>query len=285
MKNKNKIGDEMNQKLHTMAADIPVVILCGGAGISLEAHRSLVPKAMVDIDGAPLLQYILTHYTRFGFKRFILCSGSGGMLIKEYVSHLSFLDHRLIYNVNKGRVEIRCVPETPQATQRAEWHIEVVDTGIENMTGSRLSQMRMLLEGSQTFCLTYGDTISDIDLHELFAFHQQHGKTGTLLAVHNPTRFRILGLRDGDFAVRGFSEKPILDKDYINGGFYIFNKSIFNVKTLTQDSSCVLENEVLDELIAGNNLCAFRHKGFWQPLDNARDRKTISTYLKKMSDK
>jgi glucose-1-phosphate cytidylyltransferase len=128
--------------------------------------------------------------------------------------------------------------------------------------------------------VTYGDTLSSVDLNDLLLFHASHEKTGTLLAVHNPTRFRILGLADDDDVIRGFSEKPVLERDYINGGFYIFNSAIFDAKALSSSSSCVLETAVLEELISRKQLLSYRHDGFWQSLDNERDRNKLAAYVR-----
>jgi len=149
------------------------------------------------------------------------------------------------------------------------------------MTGSRLAQVRSMVDYSPSFCLTYGDTLADVNLRELFLFHVTHEKTATLLAAHIPTRFRILGLCDDTDLVKGFSEKPVLERDYINGGFYIFNKSIFDLEKLSKDPQCVLETDVLEELVFKKELYVYRYNDFWQPLDNERDMRKISQILKK----
>lgn len=233
---------------------VPVGILAGGAGVHLGPGGETIPKAMVEVDGEPILAHLLRHFGAAGFRRFVVCAGFGRPSIEAYVRE-------------------RLAADVPRST---EWEIAVVDTGVPNRTGSRLMQARPLLEAAPRFFLTYADTLSDVDPRDLLAFHRSHGKAGTLLAVHNPTRFRILGLVEDDAAIRGFSDKPVLEKDYINGGFYVFERGIFSVGALSADERCTLENEVLEELVARKELCALRYDGFWQPVDNERDRRALA---------
>jgi glucose-1-phosphate cytidylyltransferase len=241
----------MNEGLDKMIKEMPVVILTGGRGINLGSNGKIIPKPMVEMNGTPILKYIIRHYADAGFRKFILCTGFGGDMIKKYVAGLP-----------------------------KEWNIKTVDTGTDNLTGSRLAQVKDLIS-APTFCVTYGDTFSDVDLKEELAFHLSHGKTATLLAVHNPTRFRILGLVDDEDIVKGLSEKPILEKDYINGGFYFLNSTIFRSNKLSTSPSCVFEKDVLEDLAAQKELFAFRFNGIWHPLDNSRDQATISKILEK----
>ena len=229
-----------------MIKDMPVVILAGGKGINLGEKCDIIPKPMVSVNGKPLLGHIIGHYMKYGFKKFIIAGGYGQKMISDY---------------------IRAIPGGAD--------IRLVDTGIDSMTGSRLAQLRKMIEPAGIFCLTYGDTISDVDLAEELGFHLKHKKTATLLAAHNPTRFRILGLIEDEDVVKGMAEKPILEKDYINGGYYIMNASIFTNKKLSSEPSCVLEEQVLEDLVSKKELYAFRHNGVWQPLDNERDRQKI----------
>lgn len=242
----------MKGEINNIIAGMPVVILAGGAGINLGLNGSMIPKTMVEVNGVPLLLYIMDHYSKAGFRKFIICAGYGLEKIKEL-----------------------------PGLSRKDWDVNVVDTGINNMTGSRLAQVSSMADYSSVFCLTYGDTLSDANLRDLLLFHLSHGRTATLLAAHNPTRFRILGLYDVDDIVKGFSERPVLEKDYVCGGFYIFNREIFDLKKLSVDPACVLETDVLEELVSKKELYAYRHNGFWQPLDNERDRKNLSLFLKK----
>jgi len=259
----------MKEKIDKIISEIPVIILAGGAGINLGLNGAVIPKPMVEINGIPLLLYIMDCYGKAGIKKFIICGGYRLEIIREFIKHFPLL------NNYKGQLGGQY-----DAVDRTKWEITVVDTGINNMTGSRLAQARSMVDYSPMFCLTYGDTLSDINLQDMFLFHIAHKKPATLLAVHNPTRFRILGLCDNDDLVKGFSEKPVLERDYVNGGFYIFNKSIFDLKKLSKDPHCVLEADVIEELVSKKELYAYRYNDFWQPLDNERDMQKISQMLK-----
>ncbi|HPT39951.1 MAG TPA: sugar phosphate nucleotidyltransferase [Candidatus Omnitrophota bacterium] len=248
----------MSQAVKNDLKNIPVVILAGGKGINLGPQGRCIAKPLVEINGIPLLLYIMDHYGKAGFGKFIICGGFGIDSVKAFVANIPALGARL-----------------KPAVDRSKWSISVADTGMDNMTGSRLAQISSMLKSSPLFCLTYGDTVAGVGLEELLSFHLSHQKTGTLLAVHNPTRFRILGLCGDEDLIKGFAEKPVLEKDYINGGFYIFNSSIFNLKSLFPDPACVLETTVLEELILQKQLCAYRFNGFWQHLDTERDKQKI----------
>ncbi len=270
----------MTHKSEITAHDIPVVILAGGTGISLGPQGSTIPKTMVEINGLPLLLHLMDHYGRFGFRKFIICAGHHAELLKEFAARIPFIGNKTTVKMKQGKIELQLLPESRQFPHRSDWEITIIDTGIDSMTGSRLAQVRSYVDTAPAFCVTYGDTLSNVDLHDLLAFHSGHGKTGTLLAVHNPTRFRILGLAEDDDMIKGFSEKPVLERDYINGGFYIFNTSLFEMKTLSSASSCVFETAVLEELISHKQLMAYRYNGFWQSLDNERDRNKLAAYVR-----
>ncbi|MCX5706422.1 MAG: sugar phosphate nucleotidyltransferase [Candidatus Omnitrophica bacterium] len=239
--------------------EIPVVILSGGVGIRMGKDEGFIPKSMVEINKHPLLFYIMSHYGASGFKRFIICGGHRIDTIKKYV--------------------VRIKKDYPVSL---DWRIEVINTGVENMTGSRVAQIRERIGKCPVFCLTYGDTISDVNLQELLSFHSNQKKMGTLVAVHPSIRFRILGLYGDEDTIRGFSAKPILQNDFINGGYYVFNSTIFNLDSLKTDSKCILETGVLEDIVSQNELCAYRHTGFWQNLDTERDREKISEWLNKV---
>ena len=232
-------------------AHIPVIILTGGNGIRLGENGENIPKTMVCIHGKPLLQYIIEHYIKFGYQKFILCAGKGKEMVMDFVKN---------YTTN---VEIT-----------------VVDTGIENRTGSRLAQVSDLAKDSECIALTYGDTYSDVDLDKVLECHIKSGKKATLLAVNNPTRFRILGLVDNDNTVRGFASKPVLEKDFINGGFFFLKPGVFLSKNLSKEENCTFENEVLEELVREKELNSCRHLGVWVPVDCERDISTLEQIIK-----
>jgi glucose-1-phosphate cytidylyltransferase len=192
----------------------------------------------------------MSHYVRFDYKNFIICTGLGGEQIRNYFT-------------NKKR----------------DWQISMVDTGMENKTGSRLAQINDLLTPYDFFLLTYADTFCDVDIEKEISFHQNHKRMATLLGVHLPTRFLILGQYGDDPAVRGFSEKTIIKKDFINGGFYIFNRSMLKLNSLSSMPQCVLETDILVELVSNRELMFYRHDGIWQYVDSEREQATLSSIL------
>lgn len=238
---------------------IPVVILAGGEGISTAA--GVLPKPLLKLDGKALLSRIIEAYDAAGFRRFIVAAGKGGALIRKYLLEQGAALCREGHAFSEYRLRLGAAPV----------RLTVADTGADSATGARLAAVRPLLKGADRFCLTYGDTISDIDPREVLKFHLEQNRAATLLAVHMPVRFRVLGLYAEDVAVRGFAEHPILERDYINGGYYIFEKKIFSTKAFSGGESFVLENELLDELSEKRELCAYRYDGFWHYLDSERD--------------
>ena len=244
--------------------NIPVVILAGGVGIRIGKDLERIPKAMIDVNGIPILLCVMDHYAKYGFSKFIICAGYGKEVVEEFVKRIPAINTNLNINVKARGID------------RSKWQIKVVDTGIENKTASRLALVRGIVSKSPFFCLTYGDTYSDINIDKLLQFHFSHRKTASLLAVHMPTRFRILGLYGDDPLLRGFSDKPILQNDYINGGFYVFNDSIFQLSSLNASVNNSLEIDILEELVAKKEICAYKYsKGIWQYIDNERNRKEL----------
>lgn len=268
----------MSKNLNDALNSIPVVILAGGTGTNVGSDK-IIPKPMVEINGVPLLLYILDHYGKFGFKKFIICAGYHSELIKEFAGRINLFDSQLNIKYSQDRIPKYSITPYSDTIDRTNWDITVIDTGINNSTGSRVAQIHHLVNTSPMFCLTYGDTISDINIHNLITFHLSHKKNASLVAVNLPIRFRILGLYGDSDLIRGFSEKPVLQKDFINGGFYVFNNSIFNLKSLRTDPECTLETEVLEELVVKKELYSFKHAGFWQHVDTERDRQKVSLWL------
>lgn len=228
---------------------IPVVILAGGNGTTLGTglRRS---KTMVEVCGRPLIDHVVDFFAHAGFRSFLVAAGLGRA---ELSAHLC---------------------------QRPQLSIEVVDTGDAENTGARLARLREHLGGAEQFILTYGDVISDLSLQRLLDFHAAHGKTASLAAVHIPTRFRILGLHDVRDDVLGFADRPILQKDFISGGFYVLSREVLALPELTPSASCSFEFDVLPALVARRQVMAFRHEGYWQSLDTERDLTRLETYLR-----
>jgi glucose-1-phosphate cytidylyltransferase len=212
-------------------------ILCGGRGTRFGEHGSRTPKGLIGIGGDPILMHLMRHYASFGLREFVLCLGHLGDTIRDH-----FAKHPL-----DG-----CT-------------MEFGETGLDTNTGGRLARVRATLAGEDTFCVTYGDGLADVDLHRLLAFHRAHGKLATVTAVHPYSAFGLLTLTEDD-RVLAFREKPRM-AEWVNGGFFVFNQGIFEY--LTDD--CVLEREPFEQLAAAQQLMAFRHPGFWKCMDTSKD--------------
>ena len=246
-----------------------VVILCGGKGTRLREKSETIPKPMVSIGGRPILWHIMKIYSRFGFNDFVLALGYKSEVIKQY-----FLNYRVMCNdfiLDMGRnQDIRYQGEDVVEN----WKITFADTGEDAMTGSRVARINKYVEGD-SFLLTYGDGLADIDLSRLIRFHQEHGRIGTVSGVHMPSRFGKLVIDPENSLVKKFTEKPLESgtSDYINGGFFVFNREFF--RYVHSDNSCVLEREPLEQLAKDGELAVYRHGGYWQCMDTYRDWLTL----------
>ena len=239
-----------------------VVLLAGGRGTRLSEETSLRPKPMVEIGGKPILRHIMNTYAAHGFKDFIVACGYKGELIKEYFANFRLHDSDALVDLRTGKVELR-------NSRTPDWKIACVDTGLDVLTGGRLLRMKSWLKGP--FMVTYGDGVSDVDVAALWAFHKKHGKLATVTAVRPPARFG--GLEMGkDGAVRAFTEKPQTGEGWINGGFFVFEPELLSY--LTGDD-CTLEREPLERVAREGQLMAYRHEGFWQPMDTLRDKENL----------
>ena len=237
-----------------------VVILCGGKGTRLKETSGTIPKALVEVGGRPILWHIMKIYSAYGFSEFILCLGHKGQMIKEYfMESESWRCQDFELSHHEGRPEVRLLNDQPQ-----NWKITFADTGEETPTGGRIKKIEPLIQ-EDIFMVTYGDGVSNIDITKLLEFHKRHGKTGTVTAVSPSSQFGLLDIRDDD-QVASFREKPKVDQ-WINGGFFIFNKEFF--KCLHTDD--VLEQAPLENLAKSGELKAFRHKAYWQCLDTYKD--------------
>ena len=236
-----------------------VVILAGGLGTRLSEETASRPKPMVEIGERPILYHVMCHYASFGCTDFIVACGYRGEVIKKYFADFCYHSQDLIVSLKTG--EIQMVGGAPP-----DWRVHAIDTGRDSMTGGRLLALRDQLAHGAFMC-TYGDGLSSVAIDELVAFHKSHGKLATVTAVHPPARFGLLKL-DGD-GVASFSEKPQTDTDWINGGFFVFEPGILDyIEGL--DSS--LEKDVLERVAADGQLQAFRHRGFFQPMDTLREK-------------
>ena len=235
------------------------VILAGGRGTRIAAASDLRPKPMVEIGGQPMLWHIMKLYAHFGITDFVICLGYNGFIIKEYFANYLLHAADVTFDLASGVVDFH--------QRRAEpWRVTLVDTGEDTMTGGRLKRVRQFL-GEETFCLTYGDGLADLDIGATLAFHRAHGRAASLTAVRPPSRFGALTL-EGE-VVRAFTEKPLVGQGWINGGFFVLEPSVID---LVQGDGTVWEGEPLETLARTGQLHAFTHDGFWQPMDTPRER-------------
>lgn len=236
-----------------------VILLAGGFGTRLSEYTETIPKPMVSIGGRPIVWHIMRTYARFGHKDFYLALGYRAEVIKEYFLNYSPLNADFTVELATGAV-------TPLQTDDADWRVTLVDAGVETMTGGRVKRLQRFI-GNETFMLTYGDGLADIDLERLLAFHRSHGKLVTVTAVHPDARFGELQI-NGD-RVDTFLEKPQTTQDWVNGGFFVIEPGFFD---LIADDATILEREPLEQAARMGELMAYRHEGFWQCMDTKRDR-------------
>ena len=236
------------------------VILAGGLGTRLGEETSVRPKPMIEIGGMPIIWHIMKLYSAHGVNHFIVCLGYKGYLIKEYFANYFLHTADVTIDLKNNAIEVH--------QQRSEpWKITLVETGADTQTGGRLKAIRPYLNDGEPFCFTYGDGLASIDITALIAFHRAHGKRATISAVAPPGRFGAIEF-DGD-RVRNFREKPDGDGAMINGGFFVADPSVLD---LIDGPDTPWEREPLERLAADGELMAYRHAGFWQPMDTLRDK-------------
>ena len=239
------------------------VILAGGLGTRISEETHLRPKPMIEIGGHPILWHIMKNYSSHGVNDFVICCGYKGYLIKEYFAnyflHMSDVTFDMVHN----RMEVHDQKVEP-------WRVTLVDTGEDTMTGGRLRRIKKYLENEEAFCFTYGDGVANVDITASIAFHKTHGKLATVTAVLPPGRFGALA-REGN-AVRGFIEKPRGDGGWINGGFFVLSPKVIDY---IAGDSISWELEPMAKLAAANQLQAFEHNGFWQPMDTLREKNLL----------
>jgi len=242
---------------------IPVVILCGGKGTRLSEETTKKPKPMVEIGGMPILWHIMKIYSWYGFKRFVLALGYKGDQIKHF-----FYNYRITGSDFLLKLDPQSAPTYFNHSDEIDWEILFINTGENTLKGGRIKRLETYIK-SDTFHLTYGDGVADIDLNKLVEFHNAHNCVGTVTAVRPPSRFGELRLGKGN-AVLNIEEKPQMGKGLINGGFFVFNKKIFSY--LTEDETCDFEFGPLQQIASEGELKAYMHTGFWQCMDNIRER-------------
>ncbi len=243
-----------------------VVLLAGGLGTRISEESQLRPKPMIEIGGKPILWHIMKEYLHYGFDEFIICAGYKQEYIKNYFAHyfLQASDISFDFRVEKERDHREI-----HASDYEPWKVTVVDTGHDTMTGGRIKRIQQYV-GNEPFLLTYGDGVSDVDIHKLVEFHKSHGKLVTMTAVKPEGRFGILDL-DGD-RIASFREKSQQDVGYINGGYMVVEPKVFDY---IDGDSTTFEREPLERVAEEGQLMAFKHKGFWQCMDTMRDRQKL----------
>ena len=241
-----------------------VVILAGGRGTRLTEETATRPKPMVEIGGRPILWHLLQFFAAAGHKDFVVACGYRGEMIKQYFRDIASHESDFFVDLRTGAIDVL-------NGSRLDWKVGLVDTGLETMTGGRLRRLRPLLEDG-TFMCTYGDGLSDVNLGALLQFHRTHGKLATVTAVRPPARFGGLAI-DG-LMVREFTEKPQAEGGWINGGFFVFEPRVLDYIT---DDTTILERDPLERLAADGELMAFRHEGFFQPMDTLRERDLLES--------
>lgn len=247
-----------------MGVNMKAVILAGGFGTRLSEETGVKPKPMVEIGGNPILWHIMKIYSAHGINDFIICLGYKGHIIKEYFASYALHRSDVTFNLRNGNMQVHRNNTEP-------WNVTLVDTGTKSMTGGRIKRVEPFV-GDKTFCMTYGDGVSDIDIRTLVKFHRDEKSLVTLTAVKPPGRFGAFKMDAGQTKISSFKEKPKGDGAWINGGFFILEPEVFNY---IEDDLTIWEQGPMEKLAAEGSLAAFKHTGFWHPMDTLRDKTTL----------
>ena len=242
-----------------------VIVLAGGRGTRLAEETATIPKPMVEIGGKPIIWHIMKIYSAYGFNDFLIACGYKGEIIKEYFNSYFVRNSDFFVDLRNGKRDII-------ETGEVDWRVGLIDTGPETQTGGRILRLRKWV-GEETFMVTYGDGLSNLNMTALLAFHRKHGKMATVTAVRPSARFGGLILGDHD-TVLEFSEKPQMGEGWINGGFFVFEPGVFDYIT---DDNTILERDPLERLAVDNQFMAYRHTGFWQPMDTLREKQILDS--------
>lgn len=244
-----------------------VVLLAGGFGTRLSEETELKPKPMVEIGGKPILWHIMKIYSHYGFNDFVICCGYKGYYIKEYFANYFLHQADVTIDLTKNSVSVHKSNAEP-------WKITLVDTGINSMTGGRIKRIESFVEEKQ-FMLTYGDGVADVNLNSLLELHKKSGKHATLTAVQPSGKFGAINV-NAEGKVLSFHEKPKGDGAWVNGGFFVLEPQIFNY--LKEGDATIWEHSPLEELAKNNQLNAYKHTGFWKPMDTLRDKSELENF-------
>jgi len=245
----------------TRPDNVPVVILCGGEGTRFREETQFRPKALINIGEYPILWHVMRIYLNHGFKRFILCLGYKGSMIKEYFDKYEMQVRDYTMNMGTGQVEFR--DEIPNM----DWQITFAETGSTTLTGSRIKRIEKYID-TENFMVTYADGVADVAIAETYKFHLAHGKIGTVTGARSASQFGELIANGDDHKVTSFAEKPKVSS-LINGGFFVFRREFFNY--LDNIDDCILERDPMEKLVGDSELQMYRHEGFWQCLDTYKD--------------
>lgn len=240
-----------------------VVILAGGLGTRLSEETSLKPKPMVEIGGMPILWHIMKIYSSYGYNDFIICLGYKGYLVKEYFANYFLHKSDVTIDLSDNSIKVH-------DSQAEPWKITLVDTGVDSMTGGRIKRIKEHVQ-NETFMVTYGDGVGNINISKLVEFHKKQGKYCTVTSVQPSGRFGALNI-DKDFKVNSFMEKPKGDGSWINGGFFVCEPEIFDY---IDNDSTTWEREPMENIALEGQMCAFKHEGFWKPMDTLRDKNEL----------
>ena len=238
------------------------VILAGGLGTRISEETHLKPKPMIEIGGKPLLWHIMKSYSAYGINEFVICCGYKGYMVKEYFANYFLHTSDVTFDMQSNKMEVHKKFAEP-------WKVTLVDTGIETMTGGRLKRVKNFV-GDETFCFTYGDGLSDVNIAKLIDFHKNNKTIATVTAIQPPGRFGTLDISGNK--IISFKEKPAGDGNWVNGGFFVLDPKVFDY---IEGDSTVWERTPLEKLAKENQLSAYKHSGFWQPLDTLRDKNRL----------
>ena len=248
-----------------MGKQMKIILLAGGFGTRLSEYTESLPKPMVTIGGKPILWHIMKYYAHYGHNQFYVALGYKAEMIKEFFLHYRTINADFTVNLKTGDV-------IPHQQDEVDWKVTLLDTGLRSMTGGRVKRMKPYIS-NETCLMTYGDGVSDVDLDQLIAFHQNHGKMVTVTAVHPGARFGELEMREDQ--VTFFQEKPQTGQGWINGGYFVLEPEFFD---LIEEDQTILEREPLERVAQMGELMAFRHNGFWQCMDTKRDHINLEEF-------
>ncbi len=246
-----------------------VVLLAGGYGTRISEETAIKPKPMVEIGGKPILWHIMKIYSHYGYNDFVILLGYKGYYIKEYFANYFLHQSDVTIDMQTNKMEVHSNTSEP-------WKVTLVDTGLDTMTGGRIKRAQKYI-GNEPFLLTYGDGVSDIDIAKSVEFHNKNGKAITMTAIQPEARFGNLDI-DENQNIKKFIEKPKTEAGWINGGFFVCEPEVFDY--VSEDESCVFEQEPLQRLALDGKMVAYKHYGFWQPMDTLRDNQKLNQLWK-----